>query len=144
MRSRNHATSVPPSLLDNAFSPAYLAHLREQDETLTAAEAGNSASNPQGSTALGGGGGCAQLGRSVDREVRKDRTFRAANSRFLSGSAGVPPASSGARDGAAGAAISYLTIEVAMLGLLGFTARVRVLGMMTRSMSSMGIAPRRT
>ncbi len=39
MRSRHHATSVPPSPLDNAFSPAYLAHLREQDETLTAAEA---------------------------------------------------------------------------------------------------------
>ena len=39
MRSRHHATSVLPSPLDNAFSPAYLAHLREQDETLTAAEA---------------------------------------------------------------------------------------------------------
>ena len=39
MRSPHHGTSVPPSPLDNAFSPTYLARLREQDETLTAAEA---------------------------------------------------------------------------------------------------------
>src|SRR4051812_16906821 len=39
MRSPHHGTSVPASPLDNAFSPAYLARLREQDETLTAAEA---------------------------------------------------------------------------------------------------------
>jgi hypothetical protein len=38
MRSQSHSTpSVPP--LENAFAPAYLARLREQDETLTAAEA---------------------------------------------------------------------------------------------------------
>jgi hypothetical protein len=39
MRSPHHATSVPASPLDNAFAPAYLSRLREQDETLTAAEA---------------------------------------------------------------------------------------------------------
>jgi hypothetical protein len=39
MRSSRDVTSVPPSRLDNAFSPAYLAHLREQDDSLTAAEA---------------------------------------------------------------------------------------------------------
>ena len=39
MRSSRYGTSVPPAPLDNAFSPAYLAHLREQDDPLTAAEA---------------------------------------------------------------------------------------------------------
>ena len=39
MRSPHHGTSVPASPLDNAFSPAYLNYLREQDEVLTAAEA---------------------------------------------------------------------------------------------------------
>jgi hypothetical protein len=42
MRSSRNSTSVPPTTpipLDNAFSPAYLAHLREQDDSLTAAEA---------------------------------------------------------------------------------------------------------
>ncbi|HZF11376.1 MAG TPA: hypothetical protein VFE33_21510 [Thermoanaerobaculia bacterium] len=39
MRSPHHGSSVPVSPLDNAFSPTYLAHLREQDEVLTAAEA---------------------------------------------------------------------------------------------------------
>ncbi|HZF11774.1 MAG TPA: hypothetical protein VFE33_23555 [Thermoanaerobaculia bacterium] len=39
MRSPRNGSSVPVSPLDNAFSPAYLAHLREQDESLTAAEA---------------------------------------------------------------------------------------------------------
>jgi hypothetical protein len=32
-------TSVPPSPLENAFAPAYLARLREQEDVLTAAEA---------------------------------------------------------------------------------------------------------
>ncbi len=39
MQSSRHGSSVPPATLDNAFSPAYLAHLREQDDSLTAAEA---------------------------------------------------------------------------------------------------------
>ena len=39
MRSSRDVTSVPPSSLDNAFSPAYLARLRERDDSLTAAEA---------------------------------------------------------------------------------------------------------
>src|SRR5947209_2456649 len=39
MRSPRNPTSVPPSHLDNAFSPVYLAHLRERDDSLTAAEA---------------------------------------------------------------------------------------------------------
>ena len=39
MQSSRYGTSVPPAPLDNAFSPAYLAHLREQDDSLTAAEA---------------------------------------------------------------------------------------------------------
>src|SRR6185369_14929826 len=39
MRSSRHSTSVPPSPLDNAFSPNYLARLRERDDVLTAAEA---------------------------------------------------------------------------------------------------------
>src|SRR3954470_18851625 len=39
MRSSNHVTSVPASPLENAFSPAYLDRLREQDDVLTAAEA---------------------------------------------------------------------------------------------------------
>jgi hypothetical protein len=39
MRSSRNGTSVPPAPLDNAFSPAYLAHLREQDDSLTATEA---------------------------------------------------------------------------------------------------------
>jgi hypothetical protein len=39
MRSSRNGSSVPPSPLDNAFSPTYLTRLREQDETLTAAEA---------------------------------------------------------------------------------------------------------
>jgi hypothetical protein len=34
-----NGSSVPPTPLDNAFSPAYLARLREQDDSLTAAEA---------------------------------------------------------------------------------------------------------
>ncbi|HZF08096.1 MAG TPA: hypothetical protein VFE33_04825 [Thermoanaerobaculia bacterium] len=38
MRSQSHSTpSLPP--LENAFALSYLAHLREQDEVLTAAEA---------------------------------------------------------------------------------------------------------
>ncbi len=42
MRSSNHGSSVQPPPtppLDNAFSPAYLACLREQEDVLTAAEA---------------------------------------------------------------------------------------------------------
>src|SRR3954468_19703553 len=39
MRSSRDVTSVPASPLDNAFSPAYLDRLREQDDVLTAAEA---------------------------------------------------------------------------------------------------------
>ena len=39
MRSPNHSTSPSSSPLDNAFAPAYLARLREQDEAITAAEA---------------------------------------------------------------------------------------------------------
>ena len=39
MQSSRYGTSVPPAPLANAFSPAYLAHLREQDDSLTAAEA---------------------------------------------------------------------------------------------------------
>src|SRR5882724_8466335 len=39
MRSSHDVTSVPASPLDNAFAPAYLARLREQDDVLTAAEA---------------------------------------------------------------------------------------------------------
>jgi hypothetical protein len=39
MQSSRYGTSVPPAPLDSAFSPAYLAHLREQDDSLTAAEA---------------------------------------------------------------------------------------------------------
>jgi hypothetical protein len=39
MRSQPHSTSPSVSPLDNAFSPTYLAHLREQEEVLTAAEA---------------------------------------------------------------------------------------------------------
>jgi hypothetical protein len=39
MRSPRNGTSVPTSLLDNAFSPSYLARLRERDDSLTAAEA---------------------------------------------------------------------------------------------------------
>jgi hypothetical protein len=39
MRSPHHSTNPPVSPLDNAFAPAYLARLREQDESLTAAEA---------------------------------------------------------------------------------------------------------
>jgi hypothetical protein len=39
MRSPRDSSSVPVSPLDNAFSPAYLARLREQDEVITAAEA---------------------------------------------------------------------------------------------------------
>jgi hypothetical protein len=39
MQSSRNGTSVPPSPLDNAFAPAYLARLREQEDILTAAEA---------------------------------------------------------------------------------------------------------
>jgi hypothetical protein len=39
MQSSRNGTSVPPSSLDNAFAPAYLARLREQEDVLTAAEA---------------------------------------------------------------------------------------------------------
>ena len=39
MQSSRYGTSVSPTPLDNAFSPAYLAHLREQEDSLTAAEA---------------------------------------------------------------------------------------------------------
>jgi hypothetical protein len=39
MRSPQHSTSPSVSPLDNAFAPAYLARLREQDEAITAAEA---------------------------------------------------------------------------------------------------------
>jgi hypothetical protein len=39
MQSSRNGTSVPPTPPANAFSPAYLAHLREQDDSLTAAEA---------------------------------------------------------------------------------------------------------
>jgi hypothetical protein len=39
MRSPHHSTSPSVPLLDNAFAPAYLARLREQEEVLTAAEA---------------------------------------------------------------------------------------------------------
>jgi hypothetical protein len=39
MRSSRHSTSTPVSPLDNAFSPNYLARLRERDDVLTAAEA---------------------------------------------------------------------------------------------------------
>src|SRR5215510_4885583 len=39
MRSCRHSTSDPTSPLDNAFSPSYLARLRERDDSLTAAEA---------------------------------------------------------------------------------------------------------
>jgi hypothetical protein len=42
MRSSNHGSSVQPPPtppLDNAFSSAYLARLREQEDVLTAAEA---------------------------------------------------------------------------------------------------------
>jgi len=38
----------------------------------------------------------------------------------------------------------YCAILVAILGLFGFTSRVRVPGIMIRSISSMGMAPRRT
>src|SRR4051812_40153369 len=39
MRHQHQSSSPSSSPLANAFSPAYLARLREQDETLTAAEA---------------------------------------------------------------------------------------------------------
>src|SRR5947209_12976970 len=39
MRSSRDGSSTPVSPLDNAFSPSYLALLRERDEALTAAEA---------------------------------------------------------------------------------------------------------
>jgi hypothetical protein len=39
MRSPHHSTSPSVSPLDNAFAPAYLARLREQDEAITASEA---------------------------------------------------------------------------------------------------------
>jgi hypothetical protein len=39
MRHRNESTSPTPPSLDNVFSPAYLARLRERDEVLTAGEA---------------------------------------------------------------------------------------------------------
>src|SRR5256885_1381805 len=39
MQSSRNRTSVPTSPLDNAFSPTYLARLRERDDSLTAAEA---------------------------------------------------------------------------------------------------------
>jgi hypothetical protein len=39
MRSSQYPTSVPPSPLENAFSPTYLDRLRERDDVLTAAEA---------------------------------------------------------------------------------------------------------
>ncbi len=38
----------------------------------------------------------------------------------------------------------HLTIDDAMFGLSGFTSRVRVFGTMTRSISSIGIAPSKT
>jgi hypothetical protein len=40
--------------------------------------------------------------------------------------------------------LSYFTIDDAMFGLSGFTSRVRVFGTMTRSISSIGIAPSKT
>lgn len=40
--------------------------------------------------------------------------------------------------------IPYLAIDVAMLGLIGLTSRIRSFGRITRSMSSMGITPRST
>src|SRR5947199_10864654 len=39
MRSSRHSTSPSTPSLDNAFSPSYLALLRERDDVLTAAEA---------------------------------------------------------------------------------------------------------
>ena len=39
MRSQFHSTSPSAPSLDNAFTPAYLARLREREEVLTAAEA---------------------------------------------------------------------------------------------------------
>ncbi len=39
MRSQNHSTSPSTPSLDNAFTPTYLARLREREEVLTAAEA---------------------------------------------------------------------------------------------------------
>jgi len=39
MRSSRNGSSVPNFPLDNAFSPTYLARLRERDDSLTAAEA---------------------------------------------------------------------------------------------------------
>ena len=39
MRSPHHSTSPSVPALDNAFAPAYLARLREQEEVSTAAEA---------------------------------------------------------------------------------------------------------
>ena len=39
MRSSRNGSSVPTLPLDNAFSPSYLARLRERDDSLTAAEA---------------------------------------------------------------------------------------------------------
>ena len=39
MRSQNHSTSPSAPTLDNAFTPTYLARLREREEVLTAAEA---------------------------------------------------------------------------------------------------------
>jgi hypothetical protein len=39
MRSSRDTSRPPVSPLDNAFSPAYLARLRERDDSLTAAEA---------------------------------------------------------------------------------------------------------
>ena len=38
--------------------------------------------------------------------------------------------------------LAYFACEVAMLGLLGFTSTDLVFGMITRSMPSIGIAPR--
>ncbi len=38
----------------------------------------------------------------------------------------------------------YLTVEHATFGLAGFTSILRSLGITTKSMSSIGIAPRRT
>ncbi|HZF10983.1 MAG TPA: hypothetical protein VFE33_19510, partial [Thermoanaerobaculia bacterium] len=39
MRSRPDSTSPSVSPLDNAFTPVYLAYLREHEEVLTASEA---------------------------------------------------------------------------------------------------------
>ena len=39
MRSSRDGSRTPVSPLDNAFSPTYLARLRERDDSLTAAEA---------------------------------------------------------------------------------------------------------